>query len=297
MCFGRPLPVDDGRRRFLVYPFLFQLTDADAAISLNWENTEAAWVAPRCARARTLARTPCALAGSSEPIPCWRPACACAACCSEVPQLAHVPLLPETVRRLLLPPYMASHVAYLKSDRQHGAAELAAYVLQALAAAQEHELRSSGGLAAGSGAALDDAAGNYLQQHPALGQLDGRQPSFESLMEAYTNFLWHMAVVRRTHSRSRLAAHPACMMGLPVRAAVGPDAHMPGVCCRLQARPSMAAVANAAVQVMLQLQQEVAARADAFEPTAGVARCACCVEAVCAAMSACAAAASQVPAA
>jgi hypothetical protein len=47
-----------------------------------------------------------------------------------VPQLQHVPLLPETVRRLLLPPYMAHHVQYLKADRQHGAAELAAYVLQ-----------------------------------------------------------------------------------------------------------------------------------------------------------------------
>lgn len=55
-------------------------------------------------------------------------------CCSlnhsMVPQLLHVPLLPETVRRLLLPPYMAQHVLYLKSDRSHGAAELAAYVLQ-----------------------------------------------------------------------------------------------------------------------------------------------------------------------
>lgn len=49
---------------------------------------------------------------------------------SGVPHLQHVPLLPETVRRLLLPPYMATHVQYLKSDRQHGAAELAAYVLQ-----------------------------------------------------------------------------------------------------------------------------------------------------------------------
>lgn len=56
------------------------------------------------------------------------------AACSAVSQLAcHVPLLPETVRRLLLPPYMAHHVQYLKADRQHGAAELAAYVLQVCA--------------------------------------------------------------------------------------------------------------------------------------------------------------------
>lgn len=31
---------------------------------------------------------------------------------------------------MLLPPYMAHHVQYLQADRQHGAAELAAYVLQ-----------------------------------------------------------------------------------------------------------------------------------------------------------------------
>lgn len=49
---------------------------------------------------------------------------------SAVPHMQHVPLLPETVRRLLLPPYLATHVQYLKEDRQHGAAELAAYVLQ-----------------------------------------------------------------------------------------------------------------------------------------------------------------------
>lgn len=47
-----------------------------------------------------------------------------------MPQLQHVPLLPETVRRLLLPPYMAQHVQYLKDNRSHGAAELATYVLQ-----------------------------------------------------------------------------------------------------------------------------------------------------------------------
>lgn len=60
---------------------------------------------------------------------CW--VCALSpAVCSAVPHMQHVPLLPETVRRLLLPPYMATHVQYLKEDRSHGAAELAAYVLQ-----------------------------------------------------------------------------------------------------------------------------------------------------------------------
>lgn len=44
---GRPLPVDDGRRRFLVYPFLFNLTDDEAVITLNWENVGFDWVAAR----------------------------------------------------------------------------------------------------------------------------------------------------------------------------------------------------------------------------------------------------------
>jgi hypothetical protein len=47
VSFGRPLPVDDGRKRFLVHPFLFQLTDAAAAVTLNWENEAYDWVAPR----------------------------------------------------------------------------------------------------------------------------------------------------------------------------------------------------------------------------------------------------------
>jgi hypothetical protein len=47
VCFGRPLPVDDGRKHFLVHPFLFQLTDPAAAVILNWENEAYDWVAPR----------------------------------------------------------------------------------------------------------------------------------------------------------------------------------------------------------------------------------------------------------
>lgn len=56
-------------------------------------------------------------------------------------------------------------------------------------------------------------------------------------------------------------------------------------CCFLMAvsRPSMAAVGNAASDVMLQLQRELEARAEPFEPTAGCARsagqqllCTCC---------------------
>lgn len=44
---GRPLPVDDERRHFLIYPFLFSLVDASATVTLNWENVAYDWVAPR----------------------------------------------------------------------------------------------------------------------------------------------------------------------------------------------------------------------------------------------------------
>ena len=44
--------------------------------------------------------------------------------------MPHVPLLLETLRRLVLPRYMAVHVEHLAADRVHGAAELAAYAIQ-----------------------------------------------------------------------------------------------------------------------------------------------------------------------
>jgi uncharacterized membrane protein len=176
--------------------------------------------------------------------------------CSALAQLQHVPLLPETLRRLLLPPYMQMHVQYIKTDRQHGASELSAYVLQALRAAIAHEEKSAppskgsnpsttvaaavatsllaaeakaeaAAAAAGAAEGTNGCSNGQQQQ-----QQDAVYPTFEACMEAYRNFCFHMAV----------------------------------------ARPSMAAVANSATNVMLQLQQEVAARADPFEPTAGVAR-------------------------
>lgn len=44
---GRPLPVDDERRHFLVYPFLFNLVDLSATVKLNWENVAYEWVVAR----------------------------------------------------------------------------------------------------------------------------------------------------------------------------------------------------------------------------------------------------------
>jgi uncharacterized membrane protein len=169
---------------------------------------------------------------------------------SALAELHHVPLLPETLRRLLLPTYMQMHVQYIKTDRQHGASELSAYVLQALRAAIALEERSApshskastpsttAAIAASPLAAEAKAAAAAAVTEGSNGSGNGQPPqhavypTFEACMEAYCNFCFHMAI----------------------------------------ARPSMAAVANSATDVMLQLQQEVAARADPFEPTAGIAR-------------------------
>jgi hypothetical protein len=69
---------------------------AGPPVALNWENTEARWVLP-----------------------------------AELPLLPHVPLLQETLRRVVLPQHMQAHVDHLEQDRAHGAAELAAYTVQA----------------------------------------------------------------------------------------------------------------------------------------------------------------------
>lgn len=221
VCSGRPLPVRDGKRRFLVHPFLMRVEGAggvaaaatapaataqtnpstaaaqkgaaatldegaaggspgdtsngskgDPSVQLNWENTEARWVLP-----------------------------------SELGKLPHVPLLQETLRRLVMPPYMAAHVDHLASDRVHGAAELAAYAVQAFGVVAAYEMKGS------------------VQQHR---DLDTQQPCWQAVYEAYHNMAWHVAT----------------------------------------ARPSMAAIANAAADVMMALERELKARADPFGPDA-----------------------------
>jgi 8-oxo-dGTP pyrophosphatase MutT (NUDIX family) len=103
---GRPLPVDDGDRRFLVFPFLFALRDAASPgaaqqkVHLNWENTEHRWVTAE-----------------------------------ELVRLPAVPSLARTLARLVLPPGLQAHVDRLAADRSHGAAELAGSVLAAFSAA------------------------------------------------------------------------------------------------------------------------------------------------------------------
>eukprot|EP00879_Flechtneria_rotunda_P003988 GHRR01004228.1.p1 GENE.GHRR01004228.1~~GHRR01004228.1.p1 ORF type:complete len:360 (+),score=125.10 GHRR01004228.1:765-1844(+) len=205
VCFGRPLLVDDKQGRFVVHPFLFHLMNPAATITLNWENDKYKWVIA-----------------------------------SAIAQLQHVPLLPETLDCLLLPSYMQQHVDYLKADRNHGAAQLAAYVLQACKRAAMHEQQNASVIAGGapdSSVASSSGGPHPVVQRPAQQQqvapAAGVQPEFVKCLEAYSNFCFQMAA----------------------------------------ARPSMAAVANMCADVMLQLRQELAARTRAFEPTAGLVRC------------------------
>lgn len=78
---GRPLPIDDGERRFLVHPFLFRLCADAPPVTLNWENIGHKWVAP-----------------------------------AEVGALPAVPQLVETLDRLLLPPHLQASARALAGD-------------------------------------------------------------------------------------------------------------------------------------------------------------------------------------
>lgn len=84
-------------------------------------------------------------------------------------------------------------------------------------------------------AASTAAAASTADAATPAEQQQPHEATFEHWMEAYTNFCFLMAV----------------------------------------ARPSMAAVANAAADVMLQLHRNLEARAEPFEPTTGCARCVC----------------------
>jgi len=98
---GVPLPVEDrgARRRWLVFPFLFDLTGS-ARIALNWESVESAWVKPQ-----------------------------------ELADLDTVPGLAEALRRVW-PPWGATgfwrEMEVIANDRVHGATELALRGLRAV---------------------------------------------------------------------------------------------------------------------------------------------------------------------
>lgn len=114
---GRPLLVDDGARAFRVHPFLFALRPEHTAaeVTLNWENDEARWVP---------------LEG--------------------IPALDAVPLLAETWERLALSPSQQAAVQRLADDRQHGAAQLAAWAVDAL----REEAAALAAVEGGSGGAM-----------------------------------------------------------------------------------------------------------------------------------------------
>ncbi|PRW20650.1 initiation factor 2B related [Chlorella sorokiniana] len=133
---GRPLIVDDGRLHFNIHPFLFRLNQGDAKVQLNWENIDTSWVPPAGVR-----------------------------------QLRAVPLLAETLERLLLEDDSA--IKYLAEDRQHGAAELAVYAVQALAQEADRLARQ----AAASSSTETEGAG-------------------AAALEAIRNFGWHLACCR-----------------------------------------------------------------------------------------------------
>jgi hypothetical protein len=126
---GRPLPVDDGGRRFLVHPFLFQWhgggdgvgqqqrpspaspapsgpavasSSSPPPVKLNWENVEHAFVTPAQLRALQT-------------------------------QGVVVPLLSETLDRLFAPsPEAQRTLDAIVGDRRSGAAQLASAALAAL---------------------------------------------------------------------------------------------------------------------------------------------------------------------
>ena len=89
---GRPVPVHDGSKEFLVFPFLYRMTDScSKSFRLNWENTEARFFTIEEIR-------------DAEP---------------------KVPLLVRTLERVLIRNGTQDGcIADILQDRQHGAAEL-----------------------------------------------------------------------------------------------------------------------------------------------------------------------------
>lgn len=122
-----------GRLHFGIHPFLFRLRQEDAAITLNWENDSCEWEGAKSGwHAVQLSILPCSLPHSCVrlahcPMPVrWvQP--------SSMRELQPaVPLLADTLERLLLSDSQAAHCRRLAEDRAHGAAELAQWAVQAL---------------------------------------------------------------------------------------------------------------------------------------------------------------------
>ena len=96
---GRPLDVNDGQRRFLIFPFIFALCDSTIlpSYTLNWENDAAAFVTRM-----------------------------------EMNALKTVPLLDDTLERVVLGSVEEKLVSCIQDDRSHGAAQLSVMALEKL---------------------------------------------------------------------------------------------------------------------------------------------------------------------
>ena len=147
---GRPLLVDDGRLHFAVHPFLFQLhsQQASSEVTLNWENDAAMWAAP-----------------------------------SSIRGLDAVPLLAEAYERVHISDSQAAAVQRLVDDRQHGAAQMAQWAVEAL------QQEAAVAAAARAGAAEAVRAGQQ-----AAGSASSS--SGEQVLEGLRNFGWHLACAR-----------------------------------------------------------------------------------------------------
>lgn len=200
---GRPLFVDDGELRFAVHPFLFSLAaDAhDAAPQLNWENVQAVFVKPE-----------------------------------SLASLETVPLLTQTLDRLLLNSWEEAALRRIAEDRTHGAAELAKQALCIL----EGVRRSSSPC------------------RTAFEPLDLAPNPHRSARQApHPNIL----LVARADKATMLCEDPVAQLsGFDLVDGLRTFSFHLGNC-----RPSMAPVANTLVEVLAALHASLHARADAFE--------------------------------
>lgn len=93
---GNPVRIEDANRRWMVYPFLYNVPNPDK-IYTNWEHTEKQWIEP-----------------------------------GEITAYYTVPNLAQTLDRVYLRKGLASRIADIEADRTHGASELALMALHVL---------------------------------------------------------------------------------------------------------------------------------------------------------------------
>jgi hypothetical protein len=180
--------------------------------------------------------------------------------CRELCGLPHVPLLPETLSRVLLPPSLQQHLDYLVQDREHGAAQLAAYVVEAFAAQLQ-----PGALLAMSTAAADKASmAISAAACTAAADTSHQQDQEESTASdgptaAVSEPAGKQAEQPRTDPSTRATPTSTSsnfssrQSGQQVLEQLLDFGFLMATC-----RPSMAAIANAAAAVLLSIQRHLA---------------------------------------